>query len=641
MCWCRATERGIGLGLLLSVLPACLPATLPSWAMHVKPPAVDVQARVERLEPKLIAELESGVYVSSHTAPEQIAVLAVHELERGHPWDAAVLLALASMRREEQADAVARQGETLGVAIAQGIARGNLDETKYVEYVKIEADAFRGARFDDELERVAAKVGAPLREETVRDDLIRVAMGNLHNRHGAQQAFAQRMRQLTTPEPERLARPALADAFLGHLVNASMREHLHGTALRYLAWVPLRAFHRAALERVRLVIDHDVLRAGMWVHATEPEWVVSALNHHNPATRGHAAAIIGLADDLARLPELERALENESDDFVRPMIHFALVRLGEHEHLAELIVAAQSSTDLVALQALALLEGLPPDLKATVPLSVLIAAARGQRHPVVGFTAAMVLCDLGSVKPLDGAALSAVLDTAVELERSELPEVRVGADMLVAAIAGLAQLDRHAVLSAVRQDHAPQRAWLARWAKVAQRSDLPLLDRAIARAKLPGEAMAAITVLAAIPGVEAQAQLERWFAEHEGLRPLIAVQLVLRGDVDKQRLARLSAEHDDDPSSTIFDLALAQPTVNARLDHYLRSGDPGERHTAALAIKLFGTPAHALGLWLNAGYHSDRIYPADVRLRQIAISALLDLALNRAALKAPAATAAR
>jgi hypothetical protein len=199
---------------------------------------------------------------------------------------------------------------------------------------------------------------------------------------------------------------------------------------------------------------------------------------------------------------------------------------------------------------------------------------------------------------------------------------------LSAAFGELKQFDRARVLNAIRNGSRAH-AWLARLATIAQASDLAFLDALFSQLDQPAKRAWLITAATRVPGAQAQALLEDWFDRYEDLDVPIALHLVLRPDVDKHRLLELRDRFDDRPASAILDLALGHSDVMTRLSRWLHSDNPQQRYAGALAIKVLGGPEYRSLLWLNAGYQDDRYYPSDVKLRNVALSALVDVELNR------------
>lgn len=98
---------------------AASPGGVPSWAIHVARPKLDGGATLDTLEARLIRELTEDKILEVFVSPEQLGAVAVRELQKGHPFDAAALLALASYRRFQQAEAAYDYGLTDGLRVAR------------------------------------------------------------------------------------------------------------------------------------------------------------------------------------------------------------------------------------------------------------------------------------------------------------------------------------------------------------------------------------------------------------------------------------------------------------------------------------------------------------------------------------------
>jgi hypothetical protein len=243
--------------------------------------------------------------------------------------------------------------------------------------------------------------------------------------------------------------------------------------------------------------------------------------------------------------------------------------------------------------------------------------------------AARLLCDIGRITKLEAASLVSILSVVERLERVPDQEGEPAAEHLSTEFAELEQLDRGQALAAVRRRSQALQPWLARLSKLATKGDLVQLDALMRQHAEPRYRRWLLAAAARVPGPEAQAMIEAWYSRYEMLRMPIAIQLVLRPDVDKQRLVALSERFDDDPSSALFDVALSRAPARKRLSEYLRSDEPHERFAAMIVVKLVGGPEYRPALWRNTRYHDDRFYPEDVKIRQLALSALIDIDLNR------------
>lgn len=624
----RARVTGwLALSLLVALCAGChrRAAGVPAWAMHVTAPRVQRGMASDALSSRLAAEWASPGYRPDYLAPEQIALQAVADLRAGRDWDAAVLLAGASYRYHEQAAYAYAYGKQRGYEVALRASRGRLEPKAYFEFLEAEVKAFSGADFDDVLSRVAAVVGAPLHADSVQADLSRVLFGNVQDRFGAQQAVRARLQKLREPEPEQLSRPALAAALLGRL-RRDVQDPAHAAVADfYLCHCPLASFRRAALAMAPEYATGNGVRAGVWVYRDRPEQVLGGLRSARPQTRSQSAIVLGVVDGLQHLPQLEAALGVERDPRVQQSLRFALVQMGEYQHLPTLAADLRSGNADRRAHAAFLTQWLPVDLQVELDEGALvrIVAASGEAA-AARMLAAASLGDIATRRTLSPAALSALMQATGQ--NADAPAVQGG---LIDVVARIEQFDRHKVLSAVRRRQQPAVAWFGRWRLVAEAQDLALLADVFAQTP-PDDLdarLALVRVVAAIPGEPAQALLESWFTREAQLRTPIAIQLVLRDDVDKVRLRRLAATASD-ASALVLSLPLDGRPKQGALERHLSSDDPDARVAASIALRLFGNRELTGPLWANVAYHDARFYPGDVRVRVLSIAALLDIELN-------------
>ncbi|HKP62306.1 MAG TPA: hypothetical protein VJV78_36485 [Polyangiales bacterium] len=625
---------GLWAGLVLAVA-ACSSAPRPvaRWAKHIKSPKVDAEATLDAYESVLVGELKSGVYRPLHdTPPEQIAVLAVHELQLDHPWDAAVLLALASYRRREQAWATRVYGNTQGWQMATEGSHGRIERKEYDDFLNNELRALYASTFDDALGRISSKVGAPIWKQDVDRDTQRLVTGHAGDAAGVEQALYERAQVLAAPPPERVVHSQLADALREYL-RASVKMHrskndendLADSAANYLAEVPLLSFRRASLQSAAYVFSGSIVRAGLFLYKQSPEDVSAALRMNRFASRAHAAVILGMVGDPAYVPELQAGWEKEQLKLTRLSFAFALAALGDKERAADLLAAARSSDPDVVEHAVTLIDWLPEAARSFEVEPLMADVLRGKDATWTARYLAMVeLRNLSKERALSDATLRAVLDVTYQL-RDKPDELEAIAEM----VGELAQLDRARVLRALHASQQPLEPWLARFVRVAQPSDLPQIEAWLDDSDYEKAHAMLVRAAARIPGEKAQSWLEKWLVEYPELDRTIAWGLSIHEKADKQRLLALLEQSDLPAGALILELALDRPSAGPRLSKFLSSSDLDERISATLAIQLFGTPQHADGVWQNIAFHDARYYLHDLRLRQMSLCALLDVELNR------------
>lgn len=637
-------QTNLGLRARIATLLLCsIALTLSACAAnirgvyHVPVPKVGPATALATQEQQLIHELQSDALDHrSMTTPEELAAMARSELAAGRLWDAGVLTAMASHRYYALARAIEETTSDEGFSRARSQFNA-LDRNGYNQLVIAEVKLLAELDFGDQGERLSALLGVPLDPSSVREDFVRVALGNIRNRHQAQEVVTQRIEHLQKPPPEQLSHPRLADAWIAYLVRETQRDDYPSWPTRALARTPLASAWRAALDSVRSYAFHDVVLATTLLYARSPELVTAALRSPRAETRANAAAALGIVEDLGTLPALEAAYEAETSPRVQLSLHYALARLGEPGHLEQLVQAMGSGDAALRGHALLLGQWLRDDLKKRVPEGPYVRAiADTKLEGGLRELCVVMLGNLGALRPVDESTIDALLQASLE-GRDGDPFRDVVGD----AFAQIEQLDRTSVLAALRVGQPPVRPWLHRLSKIAEPQDLQLVAKLMASSKRDhtGKRQDIVQVAGAIPGAEAQTLLQRWYLQDKQLRPVIAFTLILRDDVDKDQLWELASKAKD-----VYSLALRMPLgredLQPVLRTYLSSHNLEDRAFATRVIGLFGTREQAGLLLSSLNYAADRTYPVEVVLRHLAVASLLDVELNARRGQLPAEPAA-
>ena len=637
---CRL-DRAVAWGACI-VASACasVPDPIPQWATHVAAPEVDSLATLDTLEPRLMAELNAyELYKPASISPEQLAVVALAELRRDHVWDAAALLGLASFRRVEQMVDVLVTGSDRGWQVAQQKTDGQLDREDYNALLLVEMRTLLAARFGEELDRMAVSVGAA-GPERVAADRAKFWLSRIGD-SGEWYLPQPHLSRPSQRRNERVVHVKLVEAIRRYMMmNLRLYERVQRKALPLadlaiadLAQVPLRSFQETALGNSPKFFDARVLQAAWLLFDRDPVKFAAKLADPRPQTRSHVALVLGYGGDPQQLMQLEAARQSESDARVWLSLACALTRLGQRQYLSEIEQALSSPDPALAEHGASLILTLPPELRAEFSESAFSALIR--RPDVSGFTryvAVVLLRDASTRRPLSEPALRAILE-AVELNGDEPRGLRE----MASEIAQIEQFDRARVLRALHQRQKPLEVWAARFAQIARVEDLPFIDQMLLD---PDYAKVHETLLRAagrIPGPEAQAALENWLLDFEDLSNLIASQLVLRGNADRRHMLELYTRHQVEPYSVFFALAAKHPSAAQKLDASASSPDYAKRLSAVLAIDQFGASSQTEGLWHNIGFHDAHFYPSDIQLRQLSLSALINIELNRRKLVLPGA----
>ena len=134
-------------------LSGCMSQGVPDWAMHVRSLPVEAGEPAEDVAARLQAEMAQPVLAPNHLAPEQIALVALQEIERDHQVDAALWLSMASYRYHQEA-LVATSTGTPG----ERTLPPNVRRSAYLKLVETEVERFVSMGFQHE---VAVLEGAP------------------------------------------------------------------------------------------------------------------------------------------------------------------------------------------------------------------------------------------------------------------------------------------------------------------------------------------------------------------------------------------------------------------------------------------------------------------------------------------------
>jgi HEAT repeat protein len=592
---------------------------------HVPVPKVGPATLVASQENQLIHELQQEAPLpSALTTPEELAAMARAELIAARLWDAGVLMSMASHRHYTLARAVTGESSDEGYDRASKHMHG-LHRGLYNQLIAAEVKLLLDLDYSEQVDRISALLGVPLDPSSVREDLVRVALGNIRNRHQAEAAVTQRVEHLKEPPAEQLHHPRLAQAWVAHLKHSIENDEYPGWATRALARTPLASAWQAALESVRTYVFFDVALASALLYARTPDAVVGALRSRRPETRANAAVALGIIEDLGTLPALETALNAETNPRAQLSIRYALARLGEPKHLEQLVQAMASQNADVRNHALLLGQWLREDLKRRVPEGPYVRAIHDKATPKgLREVCVMMLGNLGALRPLGEPTIDALLQAALEGQDGDPFR-----DVVGDAFAQIDQLDRGRVLASLRAGTPPVRPWLHRLAEIAEPQDLELLGRLMASSdrEHTGKREDIVQVAGKIPGEAAQALLQRWYREDKNLRAVIAFTLILRNDVDKEQLWQLAQTTKD-----VFSLALRMPLgredLAPVLSVFLKSKSLEDRAFAARVIGLFGTREHAGLLGPTLHYRDNGTYPAEVVLRHLAVASLIDIELN-------------
>jgi hypothetical protein len=635
------------LSLAAAVLPvgvaACVSQGVPDWAMHVRSSPVEPGARTEDVAARLLAEMTHPGLPPNHLSPEQIALVAVQEIERDHQVDAALWLSMASYRYHQEAL----------VAILDGYAGErtlppNVRRSAYLELVDTEVDRFVNMGFQHEVAVLEGRAyGRSETEQALQEQLTTLGKTSELDRESMRDALWQlQPAQAVVTAGSRYH--SLAAAFGRRLVDDAHRFPTDENPAHYLARTPIPALQAEALGVVAGYFDPPVCAAlASGFPALRPA-VLSRLSASRPQTRANAAATLGLAPSAESRAALEAQLAVETNRGVKLAIANALVHHGIAEQAVAITSALQACEKKECTLSVMLALWLPESSRNEVDPAAAARIARGPEfEPRAHLFAAVLLRELGRVKPLDETAVEALIVAA--RRRQELEDKRV-AEPAYVAIAESNVLTREAVLSRMGPhpgvspgpDQLQPGPLLARLARVAEAEDLPLLGRLMARfGETPGPEAAAIVEAAFhVSGEAARVRLLGWLDRYPEVRVPILVGLLAKssgttsgsGDDLDAIVARSDAR-----TILLYKGLRKSPDLTATLAADLRDGKPQDKWAAAELAGLFRAGEVESELRELLQFRDSRYYPNDAVIRHAAMMSLVQVALARTARAVPPA----
>ena len=548
-------------------------------------------------------ELQPG---AAYLAPEQIAAMAVAELEQGNPWDAALLLNIATYRYGQQARLAERLADRyVGHAQVRRVFDKDLLTEAAALRLRLRAlPATSGAPPGTE----PATVGAPL---TTTNALNKLGVADEHVVH-----------------------PELAQAFLARLLADGDEGGFLGRLL--LETSPLVAFRRAALLRVHEFHPRWLVPDTVSQQAALRDDLIAALRSSRPATRSAAAFVLSGGNDMAAQDALRAALSSEQDPRVMVSLQVALSRLGDDTLLASLEQAAQVTNSEVSGLTLSLMGALPKRLLERTQPAIVSAVLLDKKPPFkVRASAAALLGIVAEARPLPEAQVAALLQVCAEGKAGL-------ADAACEALGGLKQLDRARVLQLLSQFPGATAGLYQRWAETAEEADLAALDQAFETVrsdkKRLQECAALIRAAGRIASAAATARLSEWYVRVEGgfVALQIAAEWSRRPDVTEPAREGLQARVDV-PKRLLLRVAAGDSRAQDDAAALAKRHDFAALYDAAYLAGFRQIPGalSASLLWELARYDDPSVYPADSTVRWAAINALVHIAVMK--LPVPAA----
>jgi hypothetical protein len=624
--------------ILAGLSSACIPQGVPRWAMHVQPAEPDPDADEEELAARLSAELAQRQLEHGHTAPEEIATVAVRELRRGRLADAGLWLSLASYRYHQEAIEAIERGEAeFQVAVVyHGVPRA-----EYQKLVLAEIQRFAELGFEDELDVISDRVyGHDQKEAALQDQLTTLGKTEAIDREALRDLWSE-LRPKSSDAVEPTHFPALTDAFRIRLRNDAAAWPDDLNPVSYLARTPVAALKRDAIYATRSYFEPAASQAISEAFPQLRPAMVKALQDTRPQARAIAAAALALAPTADTRPMLEARLAVETSAKGKLVLEWALAVLGAPEHLLPVTTALAACKGEACALPTMLLQWLPMKLKKDLdqaPLARIVANKQLERRTRVFAVAA--LRSIGHETPLTPGAIDALVQAA-HFKPEGNSKLQVLASQAVQETSTLsrtdvlARLESRASTQAAREDAQHPCALLARLARVSLAEDVPLLTRLMNHF---GESEAAepnfiVEAALNVRTAEADAALIRWYKQHVRVRTQIAMGLVGRDSVPRDQLRRLVVG--DARAQIAVKAMLHDPDTQQTLLAYLQSQDIDRRFQAAEMAGLIGDPGPEPYLQPLLRFSDARYYPNDALIRHAAMTAIVRLSLARTKPAAP------
>ena len=615
----------------------CVPQGVPAWAMHVQPTRTDPQ-RGPTTSPA-VSRTSSGTRASrtGTSSPEQIAVVAVRELERGRLADAQLWLAVASYRYHQEAIGAADGGDAgFGTAMMYGVSRD-----AYYKLVLAEVKRFARLGFNDELSAVEARrLGRDEKERALAQQLASLGEGDRDRPRVAPRrlvgaAPGHRRRRRQDPRPgARRGVPAPPAPGRGERPEGSQPAHLPGA-------MPVLAAKEEAIYSTSLffepVLCDDVSNA---FPALRPA-MLKALAAGRPQARANAAASMGMAPSEETKTALRVHLATETDARVKLVVEYALALHGELEQVLPIATALQSCQGDACTLPVSLLQWLPQSARRNLDQAPLARVVGDKKAAIrARIMAALILGAIGREKPLEPGAIEALI-AAARFRREDNERFQIDAAEAVQETSTLSRADVLARIAAQNSQSADVLhpcALLARLARLAIADDLPLLKRMMARfGESEGpEPFFIVDATLAIHDPQSDALLMGWFPRYPKLQSQIAAGLASRDTTPRDVLDRLVAQ--GGVRAQLVYKAVRHEDLRARITMALQSESPEDRFNAAEIAGLSAQEGVTAYLYPLLAYTDARYYPNDALLRHAAMEAILRITL--AGMKPPRAPAA-
>jgi hypothetical protein len=639
----RRLRRALVLSVLVGLPAACVPMTqgVPRWAMHVQPAPPDPAAKAPEVAARLTAELANRTLRPGHLSPEQIALVAVDELERGRLLDAGLWLSIASYRYHQEAIDAAVRGNAGLETLPYGVP-----PREYMKLVLAEVRRFAGLEFHDEVRAIAGRLeGRDEKQLALQQQFASMGKTDPMDQESLHDLWSE-LRPKTEDAAATSHYPTLAEAFRVRLRNDAAKEPEDRNPAVSLSEAPIPALKKDAIYTTSLYFEPVMCwQVAAAFPALRPAMIV-ALTANRPQARANAAATLGMAPSEETKGVLQDRLAVETDPRVKLVLSYSLARHGVAEQALPLVTALQSCKQNDCLLPTLLLLWLPSSVQVDpdqASLAKLVGAKKASER--TRLTAAALLRRIGRDKPLQPVAIEALI-AAARFKIEDEEDLQIVASEAVQESSSLSRADVLARLdprgqSARSDDLLHPCALLARLARVALIDDLPLLKRMMERfgAGSGPEPFFVVEAALSLHGAAVDSALMIWFDRYKNLQTQIGVGLAARDSVPRATLDRLLG-HGGARAQIAVKAVLHTQDVAVTVTRFLQSPEIEDRYQAAELAALTGAPALKDWLRLQVDYFDAQYYPNDALLRHAAMASIVRLALfatNRASAPAPVA----
>jgi len=612
---------------------------VPVWAMHVRPAPVDYTSTAEQVAERVTRELASPELAPGHVPAEQLALIAIRDIDQRQLADAGLWLAIADYRYYQQAT----QARKKGLADAADLP-ANVNHNQFLKLVVAEMRLYGELGFDDEIETINERLwGRSETEVAVQEQLMDLGKTAAVDRVSLRDAIAE-LRPAAATAMTTTRYPGLAEAFRRRLMDDFARDHKAWSAGYYLSQTPVAALRKDAVVTASRPFVPRMCSAIAASFPLQRPAVVAALAHRRPDVRANAAATLGMAPTQETRALVEARLPIETDAQVKLALAFSLFHHGVPEHLATLTGALATCQPATCVLPASLVDWLPLQTKAELEQAPLARIVADTRMDVMArLFAAAALRDIGKIKPLEPASVEALVVAARTKGADErLRDVATGAvenaDSLSRADV-VARLTSRSSEASARNDVLFPGPLLARLAKVSTAADLPLLRQTVERFgdHDSPEAHYAVDAALNIPGDPPLNYLGNWFIRYPRLQTHIGLALATRDSYPRAWLDRLMT-HGNARTRIVVKLARHDADAGPTLLAYLQRGDIDERFQASSVAWLAGQVGVEDTLRALLTYRDARFYPHDALVRYSAMMSLVRLALIKSRPRDPAAT---